>query len=139
MNNLPGYLSLISTNLVNLNAWSSQSNLALNPEKTEAMLFPTSKMASVHSLGELDLSLDIFGYTLKRMVSKKLLGVHFHEHLKWNENVKMTASSCYGTISTLRKIKRFTDFKLRKHLAESKTKNQKWTTMILYLTRFHYI
>ena len=31
----------------------------------------------------------------------------------------MTASSCYGTLSTLRKIKHFTDFKLRKHLAES--------------------
>ena len=27
--------------------------------------------------------------------------------------------SCYGTLQTLRKLKHFTDFKLRKHLAES--------------------
>ena len=51
------------------------------------MLFSTSQMASVHSLGELDLSLNISGNTLKRVDSKKLLGVHFHEHLKWNEHV----------------------------------------------------
>ena len=50
---------------------------------------------------------------------KYIFGVHFHEHLKWNEHVKMTASSCYGTLSTLRKIKHFADFKLRKHLAEA--------------------
>ena len=117
--NLPDCLSSISANLANLNAWSSQSNLALNPKKTEAMLFSTFQMASVHSLGELDLSLNISGNTLKRVDSKKLLGVHFHEHLKWNEHVKMTASSCYGTLSTLRKIKHFADFKLRKHLVEA--------------------
>ena len=63
--------------------------------------------------------LNISGNTLKRVDSKKLLGVHFHEHLKWNEHVRMTASSCYGTLSTLRKIKHFADFKLRKHLAEA--------------------
>ena len=66
--NLPDCLSSISANLANLNAWSSQSNLALNPKKTEAMLFSTSQMASVHSLGELDLSLNISGNTLKRVV-----------------------------------------------------------------------
>ena len=49
----------------------------------------------------------------------KLLGVHFHQHLNWDEHVKATCKSCYGTIQIIRKLKNFAGYRLRKHLVES--------------------
>ena len=57
--------------------------------------------------------------TLERVQQTKLLGVYLHENLKWDEHVKELSKSCYSTLSILRKIKNFADFKLRKHLAEA--------------------
>ena len=56
---------------------------------------------------------------LERVKSTKLLGIHLKDNLKWDVHVKHLASTCYGTLANLRKIKNFTTFTLRKHLAES--------------------
>ena len=55
---------------------------------------------------------------LKRVSETKLLGIHFYDHLTWNKQTKTVISSCDYTLSTLRKSKNFTTFKLRKQLAE---------------------
>ena len=109
----------MSANQTDLTTWSSQSNLALNAKKTEVMLFSTPHMASVHSLRERNLNINVSSNILKRVKSKKRPEVHFQEHLKWNEHVNATSSSCYGTLSILRKIKHFVDYKLCKHLVEA--------------------
>ena len=58
--------------------------------------------------------------SLERVESTKLLGVIIHCNLKWDDHIKHLAASCYGTLATLKKkIKNFTNYKLRKHLAES--------------------
>ena len=62
------------------------------------------------------------GKDLERVKNTKLLGVHLNENLLWDEHVKNLASSwasCYTTLASLRKIKHFTPYKLRKQLAES--------------------
>ena len=51
----------------------------------------------------------------------KLLGVHFHQHLNWDEHVKATCKSCYGTIQIIRKLKNFAGYRLRKHLVHGVT------------------
>ena len=56
---------------------------------------------------------------LEQVKSTKLLGMYLKENLKWDVLVKHLASTCYGTLANLRKIKNFTTFTLRKHLAES--------------------
>ena len=117
--NLTETLSTTSNDLINLTDWSTQSNLALNSKKTEAMLFSTPQMARAHSLNKIDLNLHVSNTTLNRVESKKLLGVYFQQHLKWNQHITFVTSACYSTLSTLRKIKHFADFKLRKHLVES--------------------
>ena len=52
-------------------------------------------------------------------IVSKLLGVHFHQHLNWDEQVQATCKSCYGTIQIVRKLKNFAGYRLRKHLVES--------------------
>ena len=40
------------------------------------------------------------------------------DNLKWDDHVKHLASSCYGVLVALRRIKNFTNYHLRKHLFE---------------------
>ena len=87
----------------------------LNSKKTKFILISTSQMAHVHSLGNLELGLEISGTPLERINVTKLLGVYIDSNLKWEFHISSILKSCYATLRTLRKIRNFTDFKLRKH------------------------
>jgi hypothetical protein len=108
----------MNTALVQLSDWSCDSNLALNAGKTKCMFFSTQQMASTHSLHLHETSLAVDGKLLERLRVTKLLGLHITENLTWNDHIKQLSSICYSTLVTLRKIKNFTPFYLRKQLAE---------------------
>ena len=104
--------------LVSITNWCQDSNLALNPAKTKCMLFSTSQMSSYHSLAERPIHLSVGDKPLERVHSIKLLGVHMTDNLKWDDNIKHLASSCYGILAALRKTKNFANYHLRKYLVE---------------------
>ena len=104
--------------LASITNWSQDCNLALNPAKTKCMLFSTPQMSCYHSLAERPIPLYVGDKPLERVHSIKLLGVHMTDTLKWDDHVKHLASSCYGVLAALRKIKNFTNYHLRKHLVE---------------------
>ena len=56
---------------------------------------------------------------LERVNLTKVLGVHLSEHLHRDEHVKQLSKSCHSILGILRKIKNFTDFKLRKYRVKS--------------------
>ena len=80
------------------------------------MLFSTKRMSTPHHLPEKNLKATLANKTLERVSETKLLGIHFDEHLTWNKHIKTVISSCH--YSTLRKLKNFTTFNLRKQLAK---------------------
>ena len=84
--------------------------------KTKCMLFSTPQMSPYHSLAERAIHLSVGDKPFERVHSIKLLGVHMTDTLKWDDHVKHLASSCYGVLAALRKIKNFTNYYLRKHL-----------------------
>ena len=88
-------------------------------KKTKTMLLSTSQMSHVHSLDKNRPAITISDSTLEYVNVSKLLGVHFHQHLNWDEHVQATCKSCYGTIQIIRKLKNFAGYRLRKHLVES--------------------
>ena len=114
-------LTVISTrsSLNNLDQWANENNLISNIIKTKCMLFSTKRMSTLHQLPEKNLNVTLANKTLERLSETILLGIHFPEHLTWNKHIKTVISSCHYTLSTLRKLKNFTTFKLRKQLAES--------------------
>ena len=65
------------------------------------------------------LNLEISNRQLERVSETRLLGVKFQENLKWSDHVKDIANASDGVLCTLRKFKHFTDFHLRKKLANS--------------------
>lgn len=83
------------------------------------MLISSSKVACVYSLGNLELVLKISGTPLERLDVAKLLGVVIDSNLKWEFHMNSIFKPCYTTLRILRKIRNFTDFKLRKYLGET--------------------
>ena len=83
------------------------------------MLISSSQVACMYSIGNLELVLKISGTSLERLDVAKLLGVHIDSNLKWEFHINSIFKSCYATLRILRKIRNFTDFKLRKHLGET--------------------
>ena len=80
--------------------------------------FLSNQLARVHDLKHQITQLEISNRQLERVSETKLLGVKLQENLKWNDHVKDVANASYGVLRTLRKLKHFTDFNLRKRLAE---------------------
>ena len=109
----------LNESLTKLGSWSKDSNLAFNPNKTKFMVLSTQQMSSHHKLADCALNLTVGDNSLKRVESTKFLEVNIHSNLKWDDRIKHLAASCYGTLATLKKVKNFTNYKLRKHLAES--------------------
>ena len=102
--------------LQSLNIWSNDSNLALNVKKTKSLLVSTAQMSRVHSLRNKEIHLNLGTKVIERVETAKLLGVHFTEFLDWSEHIRHLLSSCYATLSTLRKIKNVTPYNIRKQI-----------------------
>ncbi len=109
----------ISVSMKKLNDWSNNSSLALNHKKTKAMLFSTQQMSRVHQLENYEPRIFVNEHELERIKSCKLLGVHFNEHLKWDNHIRHITSACYATLQILRKLKHLASYYLRKQLAET--------------------
>ena len=56
--------------------------------------------------------------TLDRVTNSRILGANFDENLNQENHVTKVIKTCYSTLASLRKMKRLTDFKLRKQLSE---------------------
>ena len=66
-------------------------------------------MSRVHSLGQFIPSLGISSRSLERVNLTKLLGIHFSEHLSWEDCMSTNCQkSCHSALGILRKIKNFT-------------------------------
>ena len=98
---------------------SRDNNLVLNPKKTKFMLFSTKQMLTKHKLNEISNKVMINNNSiLDRVTNSRILGVEFDENLNWQNHVTKAIKTCYSTLASLRKMKRLTDFKLRKQLSE---------------------
>ena len=111
--------SLLQQDIDSIGQWSNQSNLLFNAKKTKTMLFSTDEMSRTHDLDKTMLQIASGGKQLERVNSQKLLGVNLSTNLKWNVHVDEVLKATYGTLRTLKQIKRMTPFNLRKNLAEA--------------------
>ena len=102
-----------------LNEYSTNSNLALNSTKTKWMMLSTRQMSTVHSLEEHSANIICREEPLERLSSTRLLGVQLDQNLSWGEHTTNLLSSCYATLSLLRKLKIFATFHIRKRLVET--------------------
>ena len=76
-------------------------------------------MIKNHSEQLNDIKLKLGQKILERKDEHSLLGINVDTNLKWNSHITNILSACYYKLTILRKLKNFTNFRLRKTLAES--------------------
>ena len=111
--------SRIEATMSHLESWASESNLLMNVDKTKQMLLTTPQMSKLHNLEEFIPPLSAGGQAVEKVKTFKLLGTWINDNLKWSDHVKYVLSSCYGVLSTLRKIRNLAPQNVKKQLAES--------------------
>ena len=84
------------------------------------MLFSTAQPSQKHNLNNNKLFRVMHnGEAIERVNTKKILGIHFDENLSSSHHVNNVIQSSYATLKSLRKLKRFIPYKVRKSLAET--------------------
>ena len=117
--NLESYKRDLNNSLCNLEEWSSNANLVINPSKTKMMVLSTKQFSSSRALEDLNMKIAVSNENIKRVSSTKLLGTCINQHLKWEDNVRYICTSCYAILAMLRKVKNLFLFHIRKNLAQA--------------------
>ena len=116
--NLHHCLNEMNKTINRLENYSTNTNLALNENKTKWMLFSTRKMSQVHGLHASSIEISCNGRTLEHCTKQKLLGVEFEEHLVRNEHITSLIASCYSALSIVKKLRNLAPYHVRKMLME---------------------
>ena len=116
---IPDYANIIQNDVEHLKAWSDISSLGFNGTKTKTMNFSTRQMSRYHHLDNADTySVVLNGNEaenrIERKGSMKILGMKVDQHLTWEEHVANVIKSSYDTLRSLKLLKRYTPYKLRK-------------------------
>ena len=90
------------------------------------MILSTRQMSRYHNLDNTDTySVVLNGNEaenrIERKDSMKILGMKVDQHLTWKEHVGNVIKSSYDTLRSLKLLKQYTPYKLRKTLAEALT------------------
>ena len=109
----------LNKNLCNLEEWSRNAKLVINPSKTKMMVLSTKQLSSARALEDLNMKIAVNNENIEPVPSAKLLETYINQHLKWEDNVKYICSSCYATLAMLRKVKNLLPFHIRKNLAQA--------------------
>lgn len=96
--------SCLQQTFQSVSAWMSANFLALNPSKTEFMLFGTPQQLLKLNDPCLSISSDI---SIKPASSVKNLGVVLDEHLSFHEHITKISQACFFHIRDLRRIRPF--------------------------------
>ena len=121
---IPDCANIIQNDVEHLKAWSDVNSLVFNGTKTKTMIFSTKQMSRYHYLDNADTYSVVFNGNeaknkIERKDSMKIRGMKVDQHLTWKEHVANVIMSSYDTLRSLKLLKRYTPYKLRKTLAEA--------------------
>jgi hypothetical protein len=106
-------LQMLERNIVLIRKWMRQNRLRLNNEKTELILFGTTKMYNDIPNG---LSINVGVETISCKSPVKNLGVLMDKNLSFDSFINDTVKKCFSTLSSLFKIRKYLDIDTSKML-----------------------
>ena len=110
--NTPDRVSRLETALVQLTSWFYHNGLALNPEKSKAILLSTHpRNKSLDNITQVDVN----GSSIPISDNIRLLGVTIDSSLAFNKHVSLICQSCQYHIQAFRHIRPIPDAKLVAH------------------------
>ena len=116
-----------------LEQWLKNTNLVFYCKKTKSMLFSTRKMSQHHQLYNSEtLKINSNNQTIEIIKQFKLLEVVIEEHFECYIHVRIISRNDYVTLKILKKLKRYTSYQIRIHVANPSC-CQKLITVMFYL------
>ena len=93
-------IAFIKTNgdLSKMDGWCLKWNMSIAPEKTDVLLFTPG---SGEEIKDDDVNVEIGGMKLKRVKSKKILGVVVDDKLSFNDHIKQKTSAAFRALKGL--------------------------------------
>jgi hypothetical protein len=101
-NNLHSGTLYLENCLIDLSAWFCSNGLALNPDKSDAIIFGTHQRLSNLSHPN---TININGTSVTLSTKVKLLGVTLDNHLTFNDHINTICSSSFYHLRSLRHIR----------------------------------
>ena len=92
--NIQSTMSIVETDIKNLNTWSKNNGLAFNNDKLLSASF-TSKRTIYGDLMKSN------GKSINQKPTAILLGITFHCNLTWNEEINIITKLNYGALKVL--------------------------------------
>ena len=110
----------IESDLNAVEVWSKGTNLVFNPNKTKVMVIPSRQMAQYHQLGGSNkVNIKCNNKNIAIVKEYKLLGIILDEHFELHSHVNKILKDGYSTSRTLKLLKRYAPYYLRKQLWKS--------------------
>ena len=110
----------VQNDVEHLKAWSDVNSLVFNGTETKTIIFSTKQLSRYHHLGNTDTYSVVSNgkkseNRIERKDSMQILGMKVDQHHTWEEHVANVIKLSYDTLRSLKLIKRYTPYKLKKH------------------------
>jgi hypothetical protein len=97
----------------NASKWCVKNDMVVSLPKSSSMLLAT-RQRFTHGNSDTSLNIEIGEHKIPCVSSTKLLGVHFDQHLSWNEHIKHAHKKIANNLYLLKQIKAFLPIDARK-------------------------
>ena len=105
----------INLELKKLINWLNVNKLSLNTDKTNYMIFQSSKSRDAYNW----LDLKINNKAIKRVNTFNFLGLTLNKQLNWNDHINSVANKISSTVGVLNKLKKFLPTNILKQIYSS--------------------
>ena len=116
---IPDSANIIQNDVGHLKVLIDVNSLVFNGTKTKTMTLSTKQMGRYHHLDNADTYSVVSNGNesetrIEREDGMKTLGIKVDQHLTWEEHVANVIKSSYDTLRSLKLLKKYTPYKLRK-------------------------
>lgn len=114
INEIPAFVDCLNCDLDRINKWAKTNGIALNPKKSQAILF--SKKPTILTNVP---PLLVDGNSVDFSEKVRNLGVIFDSHMRWHDHVSSICSRVYHALYLLKPLKHFISKELKQYLVRS--------------------
>ena len=103
----------LNKDVKNVSKWCDKNDMVVSLPKSNSLLV-ASRQRLAHTDGDVALNIELDNHKIPCVSKTKLLGVHFDQHLSWDEHIKHVQKKISSNLYLLKQIKRYLPLYARK-------------------------
>ena len=104
----------LNKNVKNVSKWCNKNDMVVSLPKSSSMLCASWQRLLHTDINDTSLNIELEGNKIPCVSTTKLLGVHFDQHLSWNEHIKHVHKKIRSNLYLLKQIKKYLPIDARK-------------------------